>query len=69
MGKGFHNFMSKKDFHPASFWNLKKVWEAREKEKLEKKKEDDLRAQYEREQEHLNNKFVALCPLGISSNS
>lgn len=56
MGKGFHNFMSKKDFHPAAFWNLKKVWEAREKDKLIKKKEDDLRVQYQREQEILNNK-------------
>jgi hypothetical protein len=56
MGKGFHNFMSKKDFHPAAYWNVKKVWEARENVKMVKQKDEEMRAQYEKEQEMLNNK-------------
>jgi len=58
MGKGFQNFMSKKDFHPSAFWNLKRKWEAEQKRDLELKKQDDLRAQYEKEQEILTNKAL-----------
>uniref|UniRef100_A0A914X4W5 CBF1-interacting co-repressor CIR N-terminal domain-containing protein n=1 Tax=Plectus sambesii TaxID=2011161 RepID=A0A914X4W5_9BILA len=58
MGKGFQNFMSKKDFHPSAWWNIKKVWEARQKQDLEKKRDDDMRVQYEKEQEILNNKAL-----------
>ncbi len=57
MGKGFNNFMSKKDFHPSAIWNLKKVWEAKQKQGLDQKRQDDMRAQYEKEQEILNNKY------------
>jgi CBF1 interacting corepressor len=58
MGKGFQNFMSKKDFHPSAWWNLKKVWEAKEKKKLNETKEEEARVQYEKEQEILNNKAL-----------
>jgi len=58
MGKGFQNFMSKKDFHPSAWWNLKKVWEAKQKKDIEEKRQDELRAQYEKEQDILNNKAL-----------
>uniref|UniRef100_A0A915BRD5 CBF1-interacting co-repressor CIR N-terminal domain-containing protein n=1 Tax=Parascaris univalens TaxID=6257 RepID=A0A915BRD5_PARUN len=58
MGKGFQNFMSKKDFHPSAWWNIKKVWEARQKEDMEKKRQEELRIAYEREQDILNNKAL-----------
>lgn len=56
MGKGFQNFMSKKDFHPSAWWNLKRKWEAEQKHEQEAKKQEELRQQYEKEQEILNNK-------------
>ncbi|CAB0002173.1 unnamed protein product [Nesidiocoris tenuis] len=46
MGKGFNNYMCKKFFHPASRDNLKR------------KKQEELRAQYEKEQELHNNKAM-----------
>uniref|UniRef100_A0A915EPT5 Vesicle transport protein USE1 n=1 Tax=Ditylenchus dipsaci TaxID=166011 RepID=A0A915EPT5_9BILA len=58
MGKGFQNFMSKKDFHPSAWWNLKKKWELEQKDELEKKRQEDLRVQYEKEQDILNNKAL-----------
>lgn len=58
MGKGFQNFMSKKDFHPSAWWNLKKVWEAKEKKKLVEQKEEEMRVQYEKEQDIMNNKAL-----------
>ncbi|KAJ1367306.1 hypothetical protein KIN20_028197, partial [Parelaphostrongylus tenuis] len=48
----------KKDFHPSAWWNLKRVWEVRQKKAIDDKRQEDLRVQYEKEQEMLNNKAL-----------
>ena len=56
MGKGFENYMSKKWFHPTNIDNMKRQFNAEQREAANKKRQQELREQYEREQEIFSNK-------------
>lgn len=56
----YSNFMNKKSFHPASFWNQRKVWKAEEKSRQDAQRERELQAERVKEQSQFDVQGYAL---------
>jgi CBF1 interacting corepressor len=58
MGKGFNNYMCKKFFHPGSRQNRKRVSTAQQKTEVDIIKQDQIKAQYAKEQDLHDSKLL-----------
>ncbi|KAL7673732.1 hypothetical protein ACOME3_000016 [Neoechinorhynchus agilis] len=56
MGKGYENYMSKKWFHPSNLGNMKRLWMAEQKAEAERRQQQLLKEQHDKEQEMFANR-------------